>query len=166
MGRGFHTWLETPCIDIMAEIDSKRSSSAWINEPDGRGTWGLIQSCLNTLVLCAYTAVHLNIQPNQSERQAWFRRVMATFLTMILPELVLVSAMAQYHCARGLQRRLNNMDQLVRLSYMSYGRLGLLISHIFSIMIVLDVREIATCRVGQGQERKIDASRIERRLAP
>ncbi len=59
-----------PCwLDILIRTHGLESmasmSSAWVGEPDGRGTWGLIQTCFLTLFLSIYSAIHLNIQPHQ-----------------------------------------------------------------------------------------------------
>ena len=40
----------------------------WVPDPDNRGTWSLLYSCVFTLVLCVWTAIHLNI-PSYHESQ-------------------------------------------------------------------------------------------------
>lgn len=36
--------------------------SGWIDDPDGRGTFTIVSSCVLTLSLCVYTAIHLNVR--------------------------------------------------------------------------------------------------------
>ncbi|THW34039.1 hypothetical protein D6D21_09758 [Aureobasidium pullulans] len=50
-------------------------TATWHPEPRGRGTFGLLSSCITTLVLCVYTAVHLNIPEHGKERQQYFRKI-------------------------------------------------------------------------------------------
>ena len=101
--------------------------AAWVNEPDGRGTWGLIQTCLLTLFLCVYTAVHLNVLPHQSKKQSFFRRIRATLLACVAPEFMLVYAMYQWSLAKQLQSQLNRLGKDVSLDLRNYqSRLSLL----------------------------------------
>ncbi|KAG8531340.1 uncharacterized protein KY384_002969 [Bacidia gigantensis] len=86
---------------------------AWVKDPDGRGTWGLVQSCLVTLILCVYTAIHLNIRPNQTEKQSWIRRIRATLIAAVAPEYVFICALAQWKAAKSLQTRLNTIKQAI-----------------------------------------------------
>ncbi|CAO1600486.1 hypothetical protein XANCAGTX0491_004175 [Xanthoria calcicola] len=83
--------------------------TAWVQEPDGRGTWGLLLSCFLTLVLCTYTAIHLNIQPHQSTKKSNRRRILATVLANVVPEWLFVIALSQWNCARQLQSKLNHL---------------------------------------------------------
>lgn len=39
----------------------------WVADPSGRGTWRIIYSCVFTLVLCVYTAIHLNILAKKTQ---------------------------------------------------------------------------------------------------
>ena len=82
---------------------------AWVQEPDGRGTWGLLLSCFLTLVLCTYTAIHLNIQPHESTKKSNRRRMLATLLANVVPEWLFVIALSQWNCARQLQWKLNHL---------------------------------------------------------
>ena len=87
--------------------------AGWVSEPDGRGTWGLIQSCLVTLCLCIYTAIHLNIRPQQTESQSWLRRIKASLLASVAPEFMFVCAISQWNVAKQLQKQLNSIDSHV-----------------------------------------------------
>ena len=93
-------------------------SQAWVDEPNGRGTWGLIQNCLVTLFLCIYTAIHLNISPHQTRKKSWLRRIGASLLASAIPEFMFVYALSQWSLAKQLQWRLNHINDIVRLRSM------------------------------------------------
>ena len=96
-------------------------SHAWVDEPNGRGTWGLIQTCLVTLFLCTYTAIHLNVHPHQAQRVSWLRRIGASLLASALPESMFVCAPSQWNLAKQLQSQLNHIDESVRLRFVALG---------------------------------------------
>lgn len=98
-------------------------SHAWVSEPDGQGTWEIIQTCLLTLLLCIYTAIHFNIRPHQSERQSWFRRIKVSLLASAVPEFLFIYAIYQWNCAKRLQTRLNNLQNEVSMDSDVVGRL-------------------------------------------
>lgn len=67
-----------------------------VSDPNGRGTAGLITSCVATLCLCGWSALHLNIpQRGGSRRAYWVRNLQWIFLGLIIPELVILSAWRQ-----------------------------------------------------------------------
>jgi len=91
-----------PCwLDILIRIHGLESmasmSSAWVSEPDGRGTWGLIQTCLLTLFLCIYSAVHLNIQPHQKSKTIIPSTDRCFNTCRAVPEYMFVSAVFQWN---------------------------------------------------------------------
>ena len=88
-------------------------TDAWVKEPDGRGTWSLVQTCFLTLFLCTYTALHLNIPPHQSRTKAWLRRMGISLLASAVPEYMFVVAASQWMVAKQLQRRLNRLENPV-----------------------------------------------------
>ncbi|KAH9215019.1 hypothetical protein DL95DRAFT_299580, partial [Leptodontidium sp. 2 PMI_412] len=61
--------------------------------PATRGTFGVSSTCLITISLCIWTAIHLNI-PGQSEKksvQVW-RKVKWLVIGLLAPEIVLFTA--------------------------------------------------------------------------
>lgn len=66
----------------------------WKAEPTLRGSYSILSGCILTLVLCIWTAVHLNIpepeDANRSflrKRQLW-RKIGSLILGLVAPELV------------------------------------------------------------------------------
>lgn len=96
-------------------------SNAWVDEPNGRGTWGLIQTCLVTLFLCVYTAIHLNIRPHQTKTKSWLRRIGASLLASAAPEYMFICALSQWNLAKQLQSQLNHIGGSVRSRFMALG---------------------------------------------
>ena len=74
---------------------------SWVQAPDGRGTWSLLYSCVFTLSLCVWTAVHLNL-PKHGERdtQRFFRKFGWVLLAIFAPELGVFAAFQQISWAR------------------------------------------------------------------
>ena len=62
-------------------------SPDWRPEPNSRGTYGILASCLVTLVLCVWTAVHINIHPGGTQKQTQ-HKVLWLIFGVIAPEFV------------------------------------------------------------------------------
>ncbi len=85
----------------------------WQSAPDGRGTVDLVLSCLTTLSLCVWTAVHLNICPADNVWKSSGRQILWMLLAMFAPEVVLFCAWRQYWEAASLKRKINSMGEAV-----------------------------------------------------
>ncbi|KAK3348963.1 hypothetical protein B0T25DRAFT_481303 [Lasiosphaeria hispida] len=53
------------------EFGVANNHTVWQPEPAGRGTYGLVLSCVITMVLCVWTAVHLNIPEHQDQHSKY-----------------------------------------------------------------------------------------------
>ncbi|KAF7903189.1 uncharacterized protein EAF01_006238 [Botrytis porri] len=79
----------------------------WVSEPDGRGTWGLLYSCVGTLVACVYTAIHLNISPTGEKAYfGWARKAKWVMIALLAPEIVAYTAFEQYYLGRKFLKKL------------------------------------------------------------
>lgn len=89
--------------------------SGWVDDPDGRGTFTIASSCVLTLSLCVYTAIHLNVRPHRrTELQSWIETAKWVVFGILAPELVVFVAWRQYVSAMTLDRivkRLQESDQ-------------------------------------------------------
>ena len=75
----------------------------FVPEPDGRGTFGILWSCLAALFLCTWTVQHPNLgAPHERGLEASWRRIGYVLLTIFSPELVCSVAMDQWRHARRL----------------------------------------------------------------
>ena len=64
-------------------------TNPWRSEPPYRGTYGILSTCLVTMGLCIWTALHLNMQEhNGFYRQMW-RKVGWLTIGLFAPEMVL-----------------------------------------------------------------------------
>ncbi|KAL8996273.1 MAG: hypothetical protein Q9169_004158 [Polycauliona sp. 2 TL-2023] len=66
---------------------------AWVQEPNGRGTWKIIYSCCFTLSLCVFTAIHLKLK--------W------VIVAILFPEIMLYMSGKQWFSASRLPKKLN-----------------------------------------------------------
>ncbi|KAF2174901.1 hypothetical protein K469DRAFT_724937 [Zopfia rhizophila CBS 207.26] len=79
----------------------------WTSAPNFRGTWDLLVSCVLTLTICVWSALHLNVPTaNSTLKQRNLRRTKWIFLGIFAPELVVSTAFAQYLTASWLQREI------------------------------------------------------------
>ena len=92
----------------MADRNTSSAEGAlvgYVSDPDGRGTPSLVISCLVTLILCVWSAVHLNV-PRRGETR--LQSCLVTFRWIVAgiyaPELVVFVAWRQWRSARLLQR--------------------------------------------------------------
>ncbi|KAI2619668.1 hypothetical protein GGR54DRAFT_123665 [Hypoxylon sp. NC1633] len=73
---------------------------SWTPNPTARGTSNILQSCLLTMSLCVWTAVHLNIQERDNPRfaglsyQTW-RKIGWLILGLLAPEMLVYTAWSQ-----------------------------------------------------------------------
>ncbi|KAI0553248.1 hypothetical protein F4679DRAFT_532525 [Xylaria curta] len=80
----------------------------FVSDPDGRGTLSLLFSCLLTLALCVWSAVHLNLpEYNESELHYLYRYLKWSILGVFGPELVIWAAWRQFISARALTKMID-----------------------------------------------------------
>jgi hypothetical protein len=80
-----------------------------LQTPRGRGTWGILYSCVFTLVLCVYTAIHLNLPAkNNTQYTIWLRKIKWVLIAIFGPEVVVLTALDQLLSARQFLRNLRS----------------------------------------------------------
>ena len=85
-----------------------RIAPAWASTSGVRGTSAILYSCTLTLVVCVYTALHLNVAPPDKGRwQFFWRKLKWVAAALFAPEIVLYCACAQFREARILIKELN-----------------------------------------------------------
>ena len=107
--------LKLPTITATAVSDGSNSThtvtAGWVSDPYDRGTFSLIVSCLLTLSLCVWSAIHLNVPPpNRTRLKVWARTLQWVMIGIFGPELVVFAAWRQYLSAHELQDRLKKLD--------------------------------------------------------
>jgi hypothetical protein len=78
----------------------------WMPPANVRGTSDIIYTCITTITLCVYTAIHPNI-PHPDAKRQWRDRTAWVIVGIIAPEYVLWIAFTQFSEARQLVKVLN-----------------------------------------------------------
>ena len=82
---------------------------SWVDDPNRRGTSGILSSCIITMVLCIWTALHLNLPLRSHAKQKWYakghswRKFGWLVLTLLAPEIAVYTAWYQYREARKVK---------------------------------------------------------------
>ena len=97
---------------VSAGSDNSSVTIGWVSDPDGRGTFTILSSCVLTLSLCVYTAIHLNVRPyHQKELQAWIETTKWVIMGVLGPELLVFVAWRQYLSAIALDRIIKDVKE-------------------------------------------------------
>lgn len=63
-------------------------TSPWTAEPTRRGTYNILSTCLITMGLRVWTAIHLNLPENKKTTQQYWRKFGWLILGLLAPEMV------------------------------------------------------------------------------
>lgn len=79
--------------DMILRPTSSEAAPIWVANPQTRSTFDLVSSCILTLILCVWTAVHLNVPGFQERKEyKWWKPVQKKILWMcvglIAPEVM------------------------------------------------------------------------------
>ena len=64
----------------------------WKPSPSARGTFDILSTCIITMLLCVWTAVHLNVPPPGSAWVPRLRKIGWLILALLAPEMVAYTA--------------------------------------------------------------------------
>lgn len=64
----------------------------WKPNPNTRGTSDILSTCIITMLLCVWTAVHLNVSPPGSVWLPRLRKVRWLVLALLAPEMIAYTA--------------------------------------------------------------------------
>ena len=90
-------------FDIMNRTipDESGRVHGWISEPSGRGTTGLLYTCLITIFLCVWSAMHVPVPARHTSwTENFFYKAKLAGLAIIAPEVVFLFAMDSYFLIR------------------------------------------------------------------
>lgn len=91
----------TPLPFVEAATGSSNSTSqtrreGWVSQPNGRGTFDILWSCLFTIFLCTWVSLHLNVPAaHEKYRHRFFRKMRWMCQAIMAPEFVLTFATGQ-----------------------------------------------------------------------
>ena len=112
---------DSPSFENATNISDKLRNSTvppyvgFVDDPNGRGTASLVISCLLTLVLCVWSALHLNVpQQGQSPLQTLSLMIRWIIAGIYAPELVVFTAWRQWSSARILSTVVRETRQNAR----------------------------------------------------
>ena len=111
-----HTTLVTLILPLVIQTTLATTNntivSGWVDDPDGRGTFTIASSCVLTLSLCVYTAIHLNVRPyRRTELQSWIETAKWVVFGILAPELVVFVAWRQYVSAMALNSIVKRLQE-------------------------------------------------------
>lgn len=84
-------------------------NKGWIGGPSERGSFDILWTCLATLALCAWTAVHPNILPAPSTARTMIQRLGMMVVAIIFPELIISAAWRQLRLSQWLCSEVNRL---------------------------------------------------------
>jgi len=88
---------------------NEQIAPAWMPPATVRGTVDILYTCVFTITLCVYTAIHINVPPRGASPMWWYLRKFKWTITGIFaPEAVLVTAVNRFQQAMRLRKALNN----------------------------------------------------------
>ncbi|KAF5575385.1 hypothetical protein FPANT_11364 [Fusarium pseudoanthophilum] len=83
----------------------------WVGSPNIRGTFDILESCIFTLIACVFTALHLDIIPNSTWQRRLLEKIKWVLLTIVVPEVSLLTASNQIGCAWDLRSKLRRIQK-------------------------------------------------------
>jgi hypothetical protein len=99
-------------IEIQRPFSINNTLVGFVQQPEGRGTLTILFSCLLTLSLCVWSAVHLDL-PEQSETKTHytFKYLKWSILGIFGPELLIWVAWRQFISARTLTKSIQEVSK-------------------------------------------------------
>jgi hypothetical protein len=85
----------------------------WHPEPRHRGTYSVLSTCLVTMSLCIWTAVHLNLPEHKKEQRQPWRKLGWLVMGLLAPEIVAWNAWQQRRQVKRLTKRMEELHALV-----------------------------------------------------
>jgi len=103
---------------LLYKPTSETAEPVWVSSENKRSTFDFLSTCILTLIVCIWTAVHLNI-PSRHERKSGFLgmvkrswgRLKWMIIGLLAPELVLFIAFNQFLEARMITLELELAEQ-------------------------------------------------------
>ncbi|KAJ4032297.1 hypothetical protein NW758_011974 [Fusarium oxysporum] len=83
----------------------------WVGTPNVRGTFDILESCIFTLIACVFTALHLDVIPNPTWQRLLLEKIKWVLLTIVVPEISLLTASNQIGCAWALKSKLKKIQK-------------------------------------------------------
>ena len=99
-------------LPLEPPFNSTEATVGWVSGPSYRSTMSIITSCILTMGLCVWSAMHLNIpSTREGNIQYWLRTIKWVLIGIFGPELVVFAAWRQYVSARAMQSLENTLPE-------------------------------------------------------
>ncbi|KAM0393952.1 hypothetical protein ACHAO7_003103 [Fusarium culmorum] len=108
--KGAGNVMETQQPWRIEHFDSNTTAPAWVNSPNIRGTFDILQSCILTLIACIYTALHLDVPIKTAWHELLLYKLKWTAITLFAPEISLYMAADQLQQAWSLRLKLHELQ--------------------------------------------------------
>lgn len=105
--------ITTMPLEVLPPAFVNSTLVGFVQQPDGRGTLTVLFSCLLTLSLCVWSAVHLDLPKyNEGSTQYTLRYLKWSLMGIFGPELLIWVAWRQYISARELTKSVKEVSSL------------------------------------------------------
>jgi hypothetical protein len=95
---------------LSAPVPGRQDTTHWVSAPTTRGTFGLLVSCVLTLILCLWTSLHLNLsRKDETAMGRVSHKLKWTLLALFAPEIIVYTAWRQYVSAQALSTEVNDV---------------------------------------------------------
>lgn len=85
---------------------------SWTGGPQSRGSFDILWTCLCTLALCVWGAVHPNIQVFPTYRRSLLTRAGMMGVAIVFPEIIISSAWRQLQSSQNLHNKINTLSPI------------------------------------------------------
>ncbi|KAI4177291.1 MAG: hypothetical protein LQ348_005847 [Seirophora lacunosa] len=144
------------------------NTSVWIPEPNGRGTWSILSSCLITISLCVWSAVHLNVPQHRKTSSQHLRKFKWLAIGLIAPEVVAFVAWQQRYEARRLIQAISKRQGKISLGS-EQSKVGKKLQRMFPDItrhLDLDSSSASTIDTETGTDRSMISSNLSTKNSP
>ena len=84
-------------------------AAGWHPEPQTRGTFSILSSCLITMSLCIWTSLHLNLPEHKKEHLQKYRKLGWMILGLIAPEMVVWNAWEHWKQMKEMSKEMQKV---------------------------------------------------------
>jgi hypothetical protein len=95
-------YSSVPLVSALSSFNSTTRSDiapTWVSNPDTRSTSDILYSCIITISLCVYTALHLNVPPQGTTKiSGVIAKAKWVVVGVFAPEIVVYTAFLQMRC--------------------------------------------------------------------
>lgn len=92
------TMSDTPSSSELSDLPI----STWKAEPTFRGTFNILSTCIGTLTICVWSAVHINIPSRRSPMLTFLKKLGWMVVGIVAPEALLYIAYREKSIARSI----------------------------------------------------------------